>query len=261
MVVGVDDHGEVELLRIRVRELGASTRPPLHRRSHAVAVTEVDVVAHAQLVAVVDDRGARQRHQQHVEQFDAAAVVAEQGRETATDADVDPHLRIGGVGAIHVVALLVGDHLEGELVVVAQEQHPLAALVDLRCLGEDVDDRLAILHLQSHVQPGHHGEVERRVALGAPGGDVAEVGHRVLGPLVRFGEQHAAREALVDVGPHPGEVLVGLGEVLAVGAVALEQVGNGVEAHAVDAQLEPAIDDAQHDLLDLGVVVVEVGLV
>ena len=57
------------------------------------------------------------------------------------------------------------------------------------------------------------------------------------------------------------QVLVGLGQVLAVGAVALEQVRHGVEAEPVEADVEPEADDVEHRLLDLGVVVVEVGLV
>ena len=54
---------------------------------------------------------------------------------------------------------------------------------------------------------------------------------------------------------------VRLGEVLAVRALALEQVGHGVEAQPVDAHLEPVVDDPEERLLDLGVVEVEVGLV
>ncbi len=54
---------------------------------------------------------------------------------------------------------------------------------------------------------------------------------------------------------------MGLGEVLAVGAVALEQVRHGVEAEAVEAEVEPEAHHVEHGLGHLGVVVVEVGLV
>jgi len=67
--------------------------------------------------------------------------------------------------------------------------------------------------------------VEGHVAL-VP---LAEIGARVLGPLVGLGEQHPAGEAVVDVTAELGEELVGLGEVLAVGPVLLVQVGDGVE--------------------------------
>ena len=52
-----------------------------------------------------------------------------------------------------------------------------------------------------------------------------------------------------------------LGEVLAVRAVALVEVGHGVEAKPVQPGLEPEAQHVEHRLADLGVVVVEVGLV
>jgi hypothetical protein len=47
----------------------------LHRRAHPVAIAEMDVVAHAELVAVVNHRRSGHRQQQHVHQLDAVAVV------------------------------------------------------------------------------------------------------------------------------------------------------------------------------------------
>ena len=60
--------------------------------------------------------------------------------------EVDPRLRIAGVHPVHVVPVLVGDHLQGELVVVPEEDGPLRRLRDRRRLLEDVDDREAVLH-------------------------------------------------------------------------------------------------------------------
>ena len=54
---------------------------------------------------------------------------------------------------------------------------------------------------------------------------------------------------------------VGLGEVLARAAVALEQVGHGVEAEPVEPEVEPEPHHAEHGLDHGGVLVVEVGLV
>ena len=54
---------------------------------------------------------------------------------------------------------------------------------------------------------------------------------------------------------------MGLGQVLAVRAVALVEVRHGVEAEPVEAEAHPEPDDVEHRLLDLGVVEVEVGLV
>ena len=99
--------------------------------------------------------------------------------------------------------------------------------------------------------------MEAHVALVA----VAEVVDHVGGPLVGLGQQHPARVGGVDLLAQAPQELVGLGQVLAVGAVALEQVGDGVEAEAVEADVEPEAHDVEHHLLDLGIVVVEVGLV
>ena len=54
--------------------------------------------------------------------------------------------------------------------------------------------------------------------------------------------------------------LVRLGQVLAVGALALEQIGDRVESHAVDAHVEPKVAGLEERFLDPRVVVIEVGL-
>ena len=59
----------------------------------------------------------------------------------------------------------------------------------------------------------------------------------------------------------PPQVFVRLREVLAVRALALEQVGHRVEAEAVQADVEPVAEHVDHGVGHLGVVVVEVGLV
>jgi hypothetical protein len=55
VVLVVDDDGEYEPLRIGARKSRVAVAAPLHRRAHAVAVAEVDVVPHADLVAVIED--------------------------------------------------------------------------------------------------------------------------------------------------------------------------------------------------------------
>ena len=81
---------------------------------------------------------------------------------------------------------------------------------------------------------------------------VAEVVHDVARPLVGLGQQHLARVGGVDLAPQPAEEVVGLGQVLAVGAVALEQVGDGVEPEAVEADVEPVADHVDHGLWTSG---------
>jgi len=89
---------------------------------------------------------------------------------------------------------------------------------------------------------------------------VAEVGAHVLRPLVGLGQQDTPRPFRLDMRPQPLDVVVRLRQVLAVGVLALEQVRHGIHAKPVDAHLHPEIDDVQHLLLDLGIVVVKVGL-
>ena len=90
---------------------------------------------------------------------------------------------------------------------------------------------------------------------------VAEVRGRVLGPLVRLGEQHAIREARVDVRAQLLQELVRRGQVLAVRPLRLVQVGDGVEAQSVDALAEPEVDDAEQRLVHRRVLEVQIGLV
>ena len=131
-------------------------------------------------------------------QLDLVAPVVEQRREPPADADVDLHPRVLGVLRVHVVALLVGDHLERQLVVVAQEQAPLAVVGDGRGALEDLVDRRGLLAAQRHEHARHDREVEGHVALVA----VAEVLDDVLGPLVGLGQQHAVGVLVVDRRAH-----------------------------------------------------------
>ena len=52
-----------------------------------------------------------------------------------------------------------------------------------------------------------------------------------------------------------------LGKILVLGALPLDQVGNGVEPEAVDSHVEPKTHDAQHLFEHPGIVEVQVGLV
>ena len=97
--------GSTSARRIGAREAAVAVGRPLHRRAHAVAVAEMDVVAHADLVAVVDHRRAGHREQQAVHQLDAAAVVLQQRRQPAADAEIDARAPVGGVGLPQIVAL------------------------------------------------------------------------------------------------------------------------------------------------------------
>ena len=146
-------------------EAGIAVVAPLHRRSNAVTVGEKDVVAHPDLVPVVDHRGAGERQQEAVEEFDSASIVLEQRSETPTNPEIEARPAIGGVRPPHQVPFLFRHHLEREFVVIAEEDRPLRVRRDRRGLLEDVDDRQAILALKGEVQAGHEGKVERHVTL------------------------------------------------------------------------------------------------
>ncbi|MPM39399.1 hypothetical protein SDC9_86032 [bioreactor metagenome] len=257
VVLGVDDQREVELGLAGGGEAGPRRVAPLHRRPDAVAVVQPDVVAHADLVAVVEARGPGQREQQGVQQPDPGVVAVDQGGEPAADTDVAAHPWVGRVLRPHVLAVLVGDHLQGELVVVAQEGTPLAALGDGRGVGEDVGDAGPVGLPQAHVEPGHHREMEGHLAL-VP---VAEVLDHVMGPLVRLAEQQRAGVVVVELLADRLEQVMGAGQVLAVRPVGLDQVGHRVESETVDAQVGPEPQRRQHLVQHPGIVEVEVGLV
>ena len=183
VIFGVDDDGKIEPLRIRPGETRVAVGAPLHRRADAVAIAEIDVVAHADLVAVIDHRRAGQREQQAVQQFDAAAIVAQQRCQAAADAQIDPRLRIVGVDAVHVVPLFVGDHFQRQLVVVPQEERPLARFSGIAGVWSRmsmIGNRSSMSHRHEH--PRHQREMKRHVALVA----VAEIGHGIFRPLVGF---------------------------------------------------------------------------
>ncbi len=134
-----DDRGK-QLGGVGAGEPGIAVARPLHGRTDAVAVAEIDVVAHPNLIAIVENRRAGERKQERIQQLDTAAVIVEQRSQTPPDPDVDAHPRVGGVREVHVIPLLVRNHFKRELVVVAQEDAPLARLRNRRGLRHDVGD-------------------------------------------------------------------------------------------------------------------------
>ena len=160
-------------------------------------VAEVDVVAHPDLVAVVDDRRPGEGEQETVEQLDTSPVVLEKRRQASSDADVELHSGILSIRVVHEVPLGIGAHLERELVMVPEEQAPLAVLGDRRGMQEHVGDGPVVPAEDGHVHARHQREVEGHVELVA----VSEVGPHIGGPLVRLGKQDACVVAGIDVAP------------------------------------------------------------
>ena len=257
MVRGVDHHGQKQPLGVGARKARVAVLAPLHRRPHPVAIAQVDVVSHADFIAIVDDRRAGQGQQQAVQQFHLAAIVPQQRRQTPPDAQIDPRPGIFRIRPVHVVPFFVGDHLQRQLVVVSQKDAPLTVLRNRRRLFEDVDDRKTIFPLDRHEQPRHQGKVEIHVAFIA----VPEVRRSVFRPLIRLGQQHLVGILFLDMAAQRFQKGVGLRQVLAVRALALVQVRHGVQTHPVHPQVQPEVDRVQHRLVHGRIVEIQIGLV
>ncbi len=68
------------------REPGIPIGTPLHGSADAVAVPEINVVAHSDLIAVINDRSAGHREQQSIHHLDTRAIIAKQRSEPPPDA-------------------------------------------------------------------------------------------------------------------------------------------------------------------------------
>ena len=213
-VDGVHQRRQVELGEVGAREAAVPVAGPLHRRPDAVAVAEVDVVAHGDLVSVVEDGRTGEREEDRVHQLDLVAAAVEERREPAADAEVELHPRVLGVLLVHVVALLVGDHLERQLVVVAEEEAPLRVVAG----SAAVRSRISIIGRASSRRSDMNirGITGKWKAMWHSSRPVAEVGNDVLGPLVRLGQEDAVGVVRVDLGAHALQVLVRARQVLAV---------------------------------------------
>ncbi len=190
-------------------------------------------------------------------QLDLAPVIFHQGRQAASDSEIEAGARVGRIGRPEIVAFDVGHHLERELVMIAQEQRPLAVGRNVRRLPENVGDRKAVLLGDRHVDSRHQRKVIGHVAFVA----VAEIRADVLRPLIGLGEKELAGCIRIERGPHLLDDRVGLREILVVGSFALAQIWNGVQAEPVDAEIEPAPHDGDHGQEHPRIVVVEIRLV
>ena len=163
-----------------------------------------------------------------------------------------------GVHAVHVVALLVGDHFQGQLVVIPQEERPLAGFGNRGRLLQDVHDGLAVLHAHGHEKPRHEREMESHVALVAAA--LAKVGGGIFGPLIGLAQQHAVAIIFIHMLAEPFQKGVRLGQVLATGVLAFVEVRHGVQPQAVHPQVEPEVHHFEQGFVHGGRGVVQVGL-
>ena len=253
----VHDGRQDEAGRVGLGKAAVAVWRPLHWGADTVTVAQIDVVAHADFIAVVEDGRPGHGEEERIHQLDAAAVAFHKRREPAADAQVDAGAPVSGIGIPKIVPLLVGNHFERQLVVIAKEDRPLAVFRDFRCLPHYIGDREAILLGNCHVHARHQREVECHVAFVA----IAEILAGILRPLVGLGEQHLARMSGIECRADLLQDVVGLGQVLVDGAFPLDQIGDGVEAKAVNPGFEPEPHDLKEFIQHCWIVEVEVRLV
>ena len=98
----------------------------------AIRPCGLQVLPHADLLAVVQRGSAGQREQQAVDHPEPPRVAVEHGWQPALEAAaVELHGGVGPERREDLLALHVRQLVEGELVVVAHERRPLAAGVEL----------------------------------------------------------------------------------------------------------------------------------
>ncbi len=256
-VNGVLDDRGIQIGGVRPGKSSIPVRGPLHGGPDSIAISQMDIVSHPDFVSVIENGGSGKGQKKAVHEIDLAPVILHEGSEPASDPDIEAHPWILGIGGPEIVALLVADHLQGQLVVVAKENGPLATLRNRRRLLEDVNDGLPISPSNGDEEAGHQREMIGHVKL-VP---LAEIGEDVLRPLIGFRQEHPAGKLPVHLGPHPLHEGVSLGKVLTIGSFALKKIGHGIAPETVDPQGKPELDHLQQLFLDLGIVEIQIRLV
>ncbi len=128
----IGDGRQKQPFRIGRGKSAVGSPQPLHGGAHTVAVAQQKVVAHADLVSIIENGRARHGHQQQIHQFNPVPVVLQQWGEPAANAQMEARLRVDRIRLMEIVPLAVGDHLQGQFVVVAQKYRPLAAVRNVR---------------------------------------------------------------------------------------------------------------------------------
>ena len=140
---------------------------------------------------------------------------------------------------------------------VTQKNSPLAVLRDVRRLRHDVRNRQAIFLAECHVHARHQRKVEGHVALIA----IAEVRTHICRPLVGLGENHATFVPFIDRRANLLDRRVRLRKIFAIGAIAFDEVWNGIHAQSIDAHIQPVPHDVDDRFDNHGVIEIQIRLV
>ena len=115
---------------------------------------------------------------------------------------------------------------------------------------------MAVGLAQGHEDTRHKGKMKGHMAFVL----VTEIRPDVRWPLVRLGQKHACLVVLVEETAQFFQHGVGLGEVLVDRTLTLAQVGYGVQAQAIHADIKPETHSPKDGLQDLRVGVIQIGL-
>jgi hypothetical protein len=95
-------------------------RRPLHWRAGAIALGQLEVIPHADLVPITNHGGSGEREHQAVGEFNAAPVTIQHGCEPASDAAlIELHFLLGSKAFKYALALLFGQAAKIKLIVIA----------------------------------------------------------------------------------------------------------------------------------------------
>ena len=247
--------GLYTLCRIRFGESGIAVGAPLHGRPHAIPVAEIDVVPHSDFVTVINDWRAGERKQKAVQEFDAAPIVFHQRSKTSANAYIDFHFRIRTVGEVHVIPFVCRNHLEGQFIMIAQKQSPLAVRWNFRRLPHDVGDGMPVFHAERHEDSRHDWKMECHVTF-VP---VPEIRTNIGRPLIGLGKHHAVF-VTIQLPADGFDQNVRFGQVFAVGAIPLDKIWNRIQPQSVDSHIEPELHGPDHMFENGGIVEVQIGL-
>ena len=224
---------------------------------------DVEVLAHADLLAVEEDRRAGQREHQRVDEADAALVAAEhraaagvagRGRRAACRARGRRRRRPRAAPSSVSLSRVSSSWLRTKLA------HWLVMSSAGRSRSASASGR-GVAAGEGEVEPLHADEVELHVEPVAVG--AAEEALLLRVGQVDLAEQHGVADPAGDEGAHVAEVAVGverLGVVDAGHRVAGEEEGHGIDPEARDAELQPEAERLGNLFLHSRIRDVEVGL-
>src|SRR5258706_11268474 len=111
---------------IALRKSGVRLGRPLHRRACAIAFGKAQIVAHAELVAISDDRRPGEREHEAVGELEAAPISGQhRGQPPAYASVIELHVLVRTERIEYGLPLLRGEPAKIELVVIAQKHAPL----------------------------------------------------------------------------------------------------------------------------------------